>query len=33
MQWLFRGIVITTGLAGGLITPYKGELPAALRAL
>ena len=25
--------VITTGLAGGLITPYKGGLPAALRAL
>ena len=28
-----RSIVMTTGLAGGLIRPYKGLVPAALLAL
>ena len=26
-------IIMTTGLAGGLIQPYKGTMPAALEAL
>ena len=29
----FENKIMTTGLAGGLIQPYKGTMPAALEAL